>query len=57
MKGILYSSERLLTLSLTAFKDKECIVTYCFDASHLKPSDMVSGSITILSDCGEIITI
>lgn len=55
MKGILYSSERLLTLSLTAFKDKECIVTYCFDASHLKPSDMVSGSITILSDCGEII--
>ena len=27
MKGIVFSSERLLTLSLSEFKDKECIFT------------------------------
>lgn len=55
MKGILYSSDRLLTFDCSAFKDKECIITYCFDASYLNPSDTVYGSIIILSDCGEII--
>ncbi len=55
MKGIVFSSERLLTLSVSEFRDKECIITYRFDASYLKPSDKVSGNITILSDCGETI--
>ncbi|TAH74949.1 MAG: hypothetical protein EWM47_00775 [Anaerolineaceae bacterium] len=55
MKGIVFSSERLLTLSLSDFKDKECIITYRFNASYLKPSDIVSGNITILSDLGETI--
>ena len=54
MKGIVYSSDRLLTLSLSEFQGKECILTYRFDASYLKPSDIVNGKITILSDCGEI---
>ena len=55
MKGIVLSSDRLLTLGISAFRDKECIVTYKFDASFLKPSDIVSGNITILSDCGEAV--
>lgn len=55
MKGIVFSSDRLLTLSLSEFKDKECIITYRFDATYLKPSDKVSGNITILSDCGEAV--
>lgn len=55
MKGIVYSSERLLTLNISAFNDKECIIIYRFDASHLNPSDIVSGNITILSDCGEYV--
>ena len=55
MKGMLISSDRLLTLNLSAFNVKEGIVTYSFDASYLKPSDIVIGNITILSDCGETI--
>lgn len=54
MKGILYSSDRLLTLNQTSFNDKEIMITYRFDASYLKPSDIVKGKIVILSDCGEI---
>lgn len=55
IKGLILSSDRLLILSLSDFIGKECIVTYCFDATYLKPSDIVSGHITILSDCGEAI--
>lgn len=54
MKGILYSSNRLLTFNQTGFTGKEINVTYRFDASYLKPADIVKGKITILSDCGEI---
>lgn len=53
MKGILYSSSRLLTFDCTAFKGKENIVIYRYDASYLNPSDVEGGKITILSDCGE----
>lgn len=55
MKGIVISSDRLLGLGLTAFLDKECIVTYRFDAAYLKPFDVVKGNITIVSDCGEAV--
>lgn len=54
MKGMLHSSNRLLTFNCSSFKAKESIITYCFDASYLNPSDTVYGSIIILSDCGEI---
>lgn len=55
MKGIVFSSERLFSLDISTFHDKECIITYSFDATYLNPSDIVSGKITILSDCGEYI--
>lgn len=55
MKGILYSSNRLLTFNVSAFHEKENNITYYFDASYLNPSDAVSGNITILSNLGEVI--
>lgn len=54
MKGILCSSNRLLTLSQTSFYGKEINITYRFDATYLKPSDIIKGKIAVISDCGEI---
>ncbi|NLJ96487.1 MAG: hypothetical protein GX321_04980 [Clostridiales bacterium] len=55
MKGILYSSSRLLTFECNTFSGKDNNITYTFDASYLNPSDVVKGNIAIVSDCGEII--
>lgn len=54
MKGILYSSRRLLTFDQASFAGKEVNIIYRFDATYLKPSDIVKGKIVIISDCGEI---
>lgn len=54
MKGTLYSSNRLLTFTSRDFNGKDITITYLFDATYLKPSDMVKGNITVLSDCGEL---
>ena len=54
MKGLLYSSNRLLTLSQTSFIGKEINITYRFDATYLKPADIIEGKIVIICDCGEI---
>lgn len=54
MNGSLYSSGRLLTLNQESFCGSEIFVTYRFDASYLKPCDVVEGNIVIVSDCGEV---
>jgi len=54
MKGILYSSNRLLTFSQTSFAGREINITYRFDAAYLKPADTVKGKVVIISDCGEV---
>lgn len=54
MKGMLYSSSRLLTFDCTTFSGKDNTITYKFDASYLNPSDIIKGKITILTDCGEV---
>lgn len=54
MKGLLYSSSRLLTFNQTAFAGKEINIIYRFDATYLKPSDIIQGKVVIISDCGEI---
>ncbi len=55
IKGILYSSNRLLSFNCTDFQGKENIIIYQFDGSYLNPSDNLRGNITIISDCGEIL--
>jgi hypothetical protein len=55
MKGIVFSSDKLLTLGQSYFSGKESIITFSFDATYLKPSDIVNGKIIILSDLGEAI--
>lgn len=54
MKGLLYSSNRLLTFNQTSFIGNEIIITYRFDATYLRPEDIIEGNIVIVSDCGEI---
>ncbi len=54
IKGLLYSSNRLLTFNQTGFAGKEINVMYRFDATYLKPSDIIHGKVVIISDCGEI---
>ncbi len=55
IKGILYSSNPLLSFDSDVFKGKENLIMYRFDASYLKSSDILKGNITILSDCGEFL--
>ncbi len=53
MKGLIYSSNRLLTLPSNSFVGKDKTITYIFNATFLKPGDEVEGELTIVSDCGE----
>ncbi len=53
MKGVVYSSNSLLTLPENNFVGKTFTIHYRFNASFLKAGDEVKGELTIVSDCGE----
>lgn len=53
MKGVLYSSHRLLTFDRNTIYGTENKIIYRFDATFLKAGDDISGTLTIVSDCGE----
>ena len=53
MKGVIYSSNRLLTLHKDTFVGQEAMITYQFNAEFLQPGDVVEGEVTLVSDCGE----
>lgn len=53
MKGSVYSSDIHMKLVNPIFNDAENEIKYCFDASYLEAGAKVSGSFTIISDCGE----
>jgi hypothetical protein len=53
MKGLLYSSHRLLIPERSSFCGSENRIAYRFDATYLKAGDDLQGELTIVSDCGE----
>ena len=53
MKGVLYSSHRLLIFDNSSFCGPENRIGYRFDATYLKAGDELQGELDIVSDCGE----
>jgi len=53
MKGVLYSSSRLLTLENDKFIGEENEISYEFSAEYMNNGDVITGEISIISDCGE----
>lgn len=53
MKGVLYVTGKLLVLKDTNFVGTECELLYSVDAKALQAGDVHTGSISIISDCGE----
>ena len=53
MKGVVYSSNSLLTLPKNNFVGETFTIRYRFNASILKVGDEVKGELTMVSDCGE----
>lgn len=53
MKGVIYVSKKILRLSRTDFIGAECEVEYEVNASALCPGEKHTGTINIVSDCGE----
>jgi hypothetical protein len=53
MKGIIYSSYRLLQFANPSFDGVSNTVTFSFHAQHLKAGEVVQGEISVVSDCGE----
>jgi len=53
MKGVLYVTGKILSLSRTDFIGSECEVEYDVDASILQAGEEHIGTINIVSDCGE----
>ncbi|MBR6642682.1 MAG: hypothetical protein IKL28_03365 [Lachnospiraceae bacterium] len=53
MKGVLYVTGKILSLSRTDFIGAECEVEYDVDASTLQAGEEHIGTINIVSDCGE----
>jgi len=53
MKGILYVTGKILTLSRTDFIGAECEFEYEVDASTLQAGEEHIGTVSIVSDCGE----
>lgn len=55
MKGIIYSSNRHIYIKEKQFVGSEAIVHYTIDATYQEPSDIIEGTVTIISDCGEAV--
>ncbi len=53
MKGVLYVTGKILVLEDTNFVGTECELPYSVDAKMLLPGEVHTGSISIISDCGE----
>ena len=53
MKGVAYSSSRLLVLSQSQFIGEENRINYSFIAEFVDPGEKITGMINIVSDCGE----
>ena len=54
MKGVLYVTGKILVLAKTDFIGAECEVEYEVDASTLQAGEEHIGTISIVSDCGEL---
>lgn len=53
MKGVLYVTGKILVLEDANFVGTECELPYSVDAKMLLPGETHTGSISIISDCGE----
>lgn len=53
LKGVLYSSNRLLSIEEKQFVGIENLIHYKLDATSLEPGEIVDGEIGIITDCGE----
>ena len=54
IKGIVFSSCRLVKLQDTSFTDVSNIISYQFNATYLKAGDEIQGEFNIISDIGEL---
>lgn len=54
IKGVLYSSSKLLELEQDSFTDKENVIHYNFKAENMNVGEITKGEISIISDCGEL---
>lgn len=54
MKGVIYSSNRLLELGSNSFCDTEHTLNYRLDGSKLVVGEQISFEVTIVSECGEV---
>lgn len=53
MKGVVYTSNRLMQVKEATFQGTECTIYYEFNAVSLKDGETVEGELSIVSDCGE----
>jgi len=53
MKGVLYVTGKILVLEEEHFVGTECALTYSVDAAMLLAGEVHTGTISIISDCGE----
>jgi len=53
MKGIAYSSSRFVTLSYSQFVGESNKIEYSFKSEFVDPGHTVSGTINLVTDCGE----
>lgn len=53
MKGVAYSSNKLMHMEEDSFHGAENILRYQFNASFLKEGEVLEGELCIVSDCGE----
>ncbi len=54
IKGVLYSSNKLLELEQTRFTESLNTIQYQFNGKNMSPGDNAKGVISIVSDCGEL---
>ena len=50
MKGIVYSSNRLMKIQNPNFRGSSCTIHYSFHATYLKAGEVVLGEISVVSD-------
>ncbi len=55
MKGIVYSSNRLMKIKNPSFHGSSCTIHYSFHATYLKAGEVVLGEISVVSDCKEMV--
>jgi hypothetical protein len=53
IKGIIYTSNRLMQITEPSFQGVLNTVFFTFHAAHLKAGEVIQGEISVVSDCGE----